>query len=79
MHTAAMKGAAMEGPHLRAPGSMRMYKRTHRGCGTWMAYVYDSTAASWACCNRSNVLADIRHVVPMLHSGRGAPANSSAK
>jgi hypothetical protein len=47
--------------------------------GAWMAYVYDSTAAGWACCNRSDALADIRHVVPMLHSGRRAPANSSAK
>jgi hypothetical protein len=52
---------------------MQLYKRTQREFSEWLAYVYGDSATGWACCNPADVLAYLRDVVPMLHSGRGAP------
>jgi hypothetical protein len=73
METLLQETAALEERHLRSPGTMQLYQCTHCEFSAWMAYVYGSANTGWACCDPSDVLAYLRHVVPMLHSGRGAP------
>jgi integrase len=73
METLLQDTAALEARHLRSRGTMQLYHRTHREFSAWMAYVYGSASTGWARCDPSDVLAYLRHVVPMLHSGRGAP------
>jgi hypothetical protein len=73
MEALLMDTAALEARHLRAPGTMQLYERTQREFSAWLAYAYGNAATGWACCNPADVLAYLPDVVPMLHSGRGAP------